>query len=74
MAYKYFHYSVEQLKFMKEMEKRRGRNFRVGTVFNKGRRLSFTEISSNITSRYSDDKVVAEGEESKFKYTPPRSV
>lgn len=74
MAYKYFIYSSEQLEFMKRMESKMGHTFKVGTVFNKGKRCSFTELSSSPNLKYSDSKIVAEGEESLFSYTPPRGV
>lgn len=71
MAYKYFHYSAEQLKFLTKIEAKMGRNFKPGVVFNKGKRCSFTELSSSKKSIYSDDKIVAEGEISTFTYTLP---
>lgn len=73
MAYKYFLYSVEQMKFMKDMQKRMGKRYQVGVVFHKGKKLSFTELSSSANSRYSDAKVVAEGEATTMKYTLPSS-
>ena len=71
MAYKYFIYSINQMKFMKDMQKKMGRTYRPGIVFNKGRKFSFTELSSTGKSIYSDAKIVAEGEVNKFKYTMP---
>lgn len=73
MAYKYFLYSSQELNFRKEMEEKMGKRFKLGIVFDKGKRLSFTQISSTPTSQYSDSKVVAEGEESTFRFTPPSS-
>lgn len=74
MAYKYFLYSSQQATFMTEVEKNMGRTYRVGTVYTKGTRKSFTEMSSSPTSIYSDVKVVAEGEETSMKYTLPQGV
>lgn len=71
MPYVYFHYSDEQLKFLRKIESKMGGNFKVGVVFNKGKRCSFTELSSSRQSIYSDDKIVAEGELSTFSYTRP---
>lgn len=72
MAYKYFHYSTEQLQFLRKIESKMGRSFTPGTVFNKGKRCSFTELSSSKKSIYSDDKIVAEGDPDSFTYTLPK--
>ena len=72
MAYKYFLYSSQQEKFFSDIEKSMGKKFKVGIVFTKGTKKSFTEISSNPTNGYSDAKIVAEGEETSFRYTLPR--
>lgn len=71
MAYKYFLYSTEQMKFMKSMDDKIGRKYKVGQVIVNGVRKPFTEISSAPTSRFSDVKIVAQGEEYLFKYTLP---
>ena len=71
MAYKYFFYSTEQMKFMKGIEEKMGRNYTVGQVIVNGTRKPFTELSSSPTSRYPDAKIVAQGEEIEFKYTLP---
>lgn len=74
MAYKYFLYSSQQLAFQTGIEKSMGKTYRVGTVFAKGTKKSFTELSSNPTNRFSDTRIVAEGEESDFRYELPRGV
>ena len=74
MAYKYFLYSSQQAEFMATVERSMGRTFRVGTVFTKGTRKSFTELSSSPRSRYADARIVAEGEETTFKYILPQGV
>lgn len=74
MAYKYFLYSSQQADFLKLVEKNMGHTFKVGVVYTKGTRKSFTELSSTPNSQYSDAKIVAEGEESSFKYTLPQGV
>lgn len=71
MAYKYFLYSSQQEEFMRNTESKRGKQFKVGTVYTKGTRKSFTELSSKPTNRYSDVKLVCEGEESSFKFSLP---
>ena len=71
MAYKYFLYSVKQMQFMREMQKKMGKIYKPGIVFNKGKKLSFTELSSSGKSIYSDAKIVAAGEVTKFKYIMP---
>ena len=74
MAYKYFLYSSQQADFMTTVEKNMGRTFRIGTVYTKGSRKSSTELSSSPKSMYSDAKIVAEGEETTFRYTLPQGV
>lgn len=74
MSYKYFLYSSQQMEFRTKMEAKMGKIFKPGIVFNKGKRCPFTELSSSPTNRYSDTKIVAEGEESSFKYTIPQGV
>lgn len=71
MPYVYFKYSSEQERFFKEVEANRGKTFRVGVVFSKGTKKSFTEMSTSSTSRFADMKIVAQGEQSSFKYTLP---
>lgn len=74
MAYKYFLYSSQQAEFMANVERGMGRTFRIGVVYTKGARKNFTELSSTSKSMYSDARIVAEGEESSFKYTLPQGV
>ena len=74
MAYKYFLYSSRQLEFRSNVERSMGRTFRVGTVFTKGTRKSFTELSDTPNSIYPDAKIVAEGEETSFRFTLPQGV
>lgn len=69
---KYFLFSREQMEFMKNMEAVQGKRFRTGTVIVNGIRKQFTELSSSGVSRYSDAKIVAQGDISRIKYTPPR--
>ena len=71
MAYKYFLYSSQQANFFKTVEQNMGRTFHVGTVFYKGTKKSFTELSSTPTNNYSDAKIVAEGEETSLRFTLP---
>ena len=72
-ATKYFLYSNEQLKLRKEVEARMGKKFIVGTVIVNGTRKPFTELSSTEKSRYSDAKIVAEGDPTIMRYTLPTS-
>ena len=69
MAYMYFKYSSQQEEFFKQVEASRGKRYRVGVVFTKGTKKSFTEMSTTPTSRFSDMKIVAQGEQTDFKYT-----
>jgi len=70
--YRYFIYSSEQLEFQKKMESKLGKNYKVGTVISRGKKKSFTELSKTGKSRYSDAKIVAEGDINLIKYTLPR--
>ena len=72
--YRYFIYSSEQMAFQKRMEERMGRTYQVGIVIYRGKRVSFTELSRTGNSTYSDAKIVAEGDMTKFKYTLPRGI
>ncbi len=75
MAYKYFMYSSTQLAWMKAMGAKRGLSYKPGTVFTKGKKYTFTELSSTgVSNRYSDSKVVAEGEATSMSYTEPTGV
>lgn len=70
-ATKYFLYSSEQLKFRKNIELKMGKKFRVGHVIVDGVRKPFTELASQPISRFSDAKVVAQGDPTLMKYTLP---
>lgn len=75
MAYRYFMYSSTQLAWMKAMGEKRGLTYKPGIVFNKGKKYTYTELSSTGTStRYSDSKVVAEGDTASMSYTEPTGV
>lgn len=71
MSYKYFIYSSEQLNLRKQIEEKAGKRFNVGHVFANGKKLPYTELSSSPKSRFSDAKIVAEGEATIMKYTLP---
>ena len=74
MPYVYFKYSAQQERYFRGIEEGMGKRFRVGTVITKGTRKSFTEMSPSPSSRFSDSKIVAEGEQSDFRYTMPGGV
>ena len=69
---KYFLFSREQMEFRKIMEAKQGKKFKVGTVIINGVRKPYTEMSDSGKSRYSDANIVAHGDISKIKYTPPK--
>lgn len=71
MAYKYFIYSRDQMKFKQEREASLGRKFKMGFVIVNGTKKNITEINSTGTSRFADAKIVAEGESTDFKYSQP---
>ena len=68
---KYFLYSAEQYKLRKDIEAKMGKKFMVGHVIVNGIKKPFTELSSKPTSRYSDVKIVAEGDPTTMRYTLP---
>lgn len=70
---KYFLYSSSQMKFMREMEAKRGKKFKVGSVIFNGSKKAFTELSSTDVSPYTDGKVVASGDTAFMTYTLPYS-
>lgn len=72
MAYKYFIYSRTQAREREATEKSIGKKFRPGEVAVGAKMAQFTEMNSTGVSRYSDAKIVAEGELSRMNYTPIR--
>lgn len=73
MAYKYFLYSKDQLDEQTSILEKRGKQFTPGVVVVNGIRKQFTQLSSSPTlPRFIDTKIVAEGEDSSFKYDKPK--
>lgn len=72
--YKYFIYSKEQYKARTEIEKKIGKTFTPGTVMVKGERKKYTEVNTTGKSKYSDAKIIAEGEEERMNFLPIQSV
>ena len=69
---KYFIFSVEQLRLMKETDLKIGKIFTPGKVLVNGSYSNYTEILDDPKkSRFSDAKVVASGDLSKMKYYKP---
>ena len=72
---KYYLYSANQAKLRKESESKIGKTYQLGTLIKNGRRLLFTEVSSNGKSIYSDAKVIYYGDPDKIKIVNmPRSI
>jgi hypothetical protein len=72
--YKYFLYSDEQISEKNKILSRSTKEFVPGTVVVNGRRVKFTQLSSdNKLPRFIDTRIVAEGEISNFVYTMPSS-
>lgn len=70
----YFHYSVDSLKFKKNVELKMGRHYLPGHVFVNGSDKSFTDLNQTKKSNYSDDRIVAFSEnKNKYKYVLPSS-
>lgn len=68
---KYFIYSVEQEDMFKKINTRMGKTFLVGHVIVNGTKVPFTELSSKPESRYSDAKIVAQGDINNMNFTLP---
>ena len=74
MAYKYFLYSQDQIKEKDDVLKASGKKFVPGTVVVNGVKKQFTQLSNTPTMpRFIDTKVIAQGEQSNFTYTLPKS-
>ena len=72
--YRYFLYSTQQQKDRTNIEKKIGKEFISGTVIVNGKRERFTELSKKSENiRYSDSKIMAEGDINNMKYTMPIS-
>ena len=67
--YKYFIYSASQMRERTQIEKNIGRKFIPGTVVVGATKHQYTELSDTGNSRYSDAKIVAEGDINKMNYT-----
>lgn len=73
MAYKYFLFSKEQFDEHTEILAKRGMTFVPGTVVVNGAKKQFTQLSNSPTlHRFIDTKIIAEGEESTFKFEKPK--
>lgn len=72
--YKYFLYSLKQIADKNEMYDKVNKEMVLGTVIYNGKRREFSALSDTKTlERYSDARVVAEGEIDKMQYTMPSS-
>ena len=73
MAYRYFLYSKDYLDEQTTILEKRSKVFIPGTVVVNGIRKQFTQISSSANiPRFIDTQIIAEGEETSFKYDKPR--
>lgn len=68
---KYFLYSSEQMNILKSINSQMGKMFLVGHVIVNGTKVPFTELSSTPKSRYTDAKIVAQGDPETMSYTLP---
>jgi hypothetical protein len=72
--YRYFLYSKSQLNLRQEVDRKINKTFSPGKVFNKGRWVDYTEISTTPKNSYADTKIVAEGYLEDMKYQNPTSI
>lgn len=68
MSKVYFIYSKQQLNMRRQLAEKIGGTFIPGTVTVQGTNKIYTEILSELPSRFSDSKVIAIGELSSFNY------
>lgn len=74
MAYKYFLYSQAQVNDRNEMLDKINRSMLLGTVIVGGRKKEFSSLSDKPElPRYTDIRIVAEGDTDKLIYTMPGS-
>lgn len=70
--YKYFLYSQEAINDQNSRLDKRNKAVKLGTVISGGRRLEFSHLSDKPElPRYSDTRIITEGELSDFTYTMP---
>ena len=72
--YRYFLYSKSQHTMRTEVDKKINKVFTPGKVLNKGRWITYTEISVNPTNSFADAKIVAEGYIEDIKYSNHTSI
>ena len=72
--YRYFLYSKTQHNLRQTVDRNINRVFIPGTVFSKGKWVTFTEISISPSNKYADSKIVAEGYLEDMKYQNHTSV
>ena len=74
-GYKYFLFSTSYNADRDEAEKKFGKQFVLGTVVVNGSKKEFSFISDSSTNdRYSDIRIIAEGNIEEMKYTKPSTV
>jgi len=72
--YRYFLYSKDQHSMREEVERKINRVFTPGKVLNKGKWVTFTEISDSPFNSFADTKIVAEGYIEDIKYQNHTSI
>lgn len=73
--YGYFLFSQQEVNDKNELYDRMSRKLQLGTVIYNGRKKEFSSLSDKPElPRYTDVRIVAEGETDKMIYTMPRSV
>ena len=72
MSYKYFLFSKNYLDEQNSILEKRSKAFKPGIVIVNGLKKQYTHLSTSpTTDRFIDTKIVAEGEESSFKFKAP---
>ena len=75
MAYKYFLYSQQQVNDRNSMLDKINRVLKLGTVITGGKKKEFSALSDKPElPRYSDVRVIAEGDTENMSYVMPSSV
>ena len=74
-SYKYFLYSRQQVNDQNERLDKMNKVIKLGVVISGGRRLEFSALSDKPElPRYSDVRIVAQGNLDTFVYTMPTSI
>ena len=74
-GYKYFFFSLEQMKERSDTYDKMNKTYIPGSVVYNGATYDYTSmVDTSVLPRYSDARLVAEGNVSTMVYTPPSGI